>query len=82
MPRRRFDALVLPALGNEACIRTLALGGPMAAFDGLRGRAAAGPSSESERDAEEATTKDCPFCLTAVPLAATRCPACTSALEK
>ena len=27
-----------------------------------------------------ATTKDCPFCLTAVPLAATRCSACTSQL--
>lgn len=23
-------------------------------------------------------TKDCPFCLTAIPLGATRCPACTS----
>jgi large conductance mechanosensitive channel len=28
-----------------------------------------------------ATTKDCPFCMTAVPLAATRCSACTSQLE-
>jgi len=27
------------------------------------------------------TTKDCPFCLTAVPLAAVRCPACTSELQ-
>ena len=27
-----------------------------------------------------ATTKDCPRCLTAVPLQATRCPACTSDL--
>jgi large conductance mechanosensitive channel len=27
------------------------------------------------------TTKPCPYCLTAVPLAATRCPACTSQLE-
>jgi large conductance mechanosensitive channel len=26
------------------------------------------------------TTKDCPFCCTAVPLAATRCPHCTSQL--
>ena len=25
-------------------------------------------------------TKDCPYCLTAVPLAASRCPACTSEL--
>ncbi len=35
----------------------------------MRGPAKEGPS-----------TKDCPFCLTAVPLAATRCPACTSEL--
>ena len=27
------------------------------------------------------TTKDCPYCLTAVPLKATRCPACTSDLK-
>jgi len=27
------------------------------------------------------TTKPCPYCLTAVPLAATRCPACTSRLD-
>ncbi len=27
------------------------------------------------------TTKPCPFCLTTVPLAATRCPACTSQLD-
>lgn len=26
------------------------------------------------------TTRDCPFCLSAVPLAATRCPQCTSEL--
>jgi large conductance mechanosensitive channel len=33
-------------------------------------------------EAEEvADTKECPFCLTAIPLAATRCPACTSDLE-
>jgi large conductance mechanosensitive channel len=30
---------------------------------------------------DAATTKDCPFCLTAVAVAATRCPACTSQLE-
>jgi len=35
-----------------------------------------------KRAEEEAVdTKDCPFCLTAIPLAATRCPACTSELE-
>jgi len=28
-----------------------------------------------------ATTKDCRFCATAIPLAATRCPNCTSALS-
>lgn len=28
-----------------------------------------------------ATMKPCPFCFTDVPLAATRCPACTSQLE-
>ena len=27
------------------------------------------------------TTKDCPFCLTAIPLKATRCPHCTSQLS-
>jgi large conductance mechanosensitive channel len=27
------------------------------------------------------TTKDCPFCLTVVPIKATRCPACTSDLS-
>lgn len=28
------------------------------------------------------TTKDCPFCLTAIPIKATRCPNCTSHLEE
>ena len=28
-----------------------------------------------------ATTKDCPFCFSAIPLRATRCPQCTSALQ-
>jgi large conductance mechanosensitive channel len=27
------------------------------------------------------TTKECPFCLTAIPLKAVRCPACTSEIE-
>jgi large conductance mechanosensitive channel len=31
--------------------------------------------------AEEVTTKDCPYCYTAIPSAATRCPACTSELS-
>lgn len=30
------------------------------------------------RKPAEATTKDCPYCTTAIALAATRCPACTS----
>ena len=33
------------------------------------------------RKEEEATHKDCPFCLTSVPIPATRCPACTSDLS-
>lgn len=32
------------------------------------------------KPAPEAPTKDCPYCLTAIPEAATRCPACTSEL--
>src|SRR5262245_13580593 len=31
--------------------------------------------------ASAATTKDCPFCLSGIPLKATRCPNCTSQLE-
>ena len=31
---------------------------------------------------EEPTTKVCPYCLTDIPLAATRCPHCTSQLDK
>ena len=33
------------------------------------------------KPAPATTTRPCPYCLTAVPLAATRCPACTSAIE-
>ena len=32
------------------------------------------------KPAEESPTKECPHCLTAIPEAATRCPACTSEL--
>jgi large conductance mechanosensitive channel len=35
---------------------------------------------EAPAPAAAPTTKDCPFCCTAVPLKATRCPACTSQL--
>lgn len=31
---------------------------------------------------KEATEKDCPFCLTSIPIKATRCPHCTSILEE
>jgi large conductance mechanosensitive channel len=31
--------------------------------------------------AAEATTKDCPYCFTAIPIKATRCPHCTSDLK-
>ena len=34
----------------------------------------------SAEEAEEATERECPFCLTSVPVAAKRCPACTSEL--
>ena len=30
------------------------------------------------RKAEEATDRPCPYCLTEIPKAATRCPSCTS----
>jgi len=33
------------------------------------------------RKAEEATTKECPFCKSEIALDATKCPACTSALQ-
>jgi len=36
---------------------------------------------EEPAPAAEATTKDCPFCLTAIPIKAVRCPHCTSNLE-
>jgi large conductance mechanosensitive channel len=35
-----------------------------------------------EETAEEATEKPCPFCATNIPIAATRCPHCTSQLEQ
>jgi large conductance mechanosensitive channel len=31
--------------------------------------------------APEATTKDCPYCISAIPIKATRCPSCTSELR-
>jgi large conductance mechanosensitive channel len=37
---------------------------------------------KSEAAPAEPTTKDCPFCATAVPIKAVRCPNCTSDLKK
>lgn len=34
-----------------------------------------------KEEAPAPTTKDCPFCITAIPIKATRCPNCTSQLE-
>jgi large conductance mechanosensitive channel len=36
---------------------------------------------EEAAPAAEPTTKDCPFCLSAIPLKASRCPHCTSELK-
>ena len=36
---------------------------------------------EEEAPPAAPTTRDCPFCVSAIPLQATRCPNCTSALE-
>jgi large conductance mechanosensitive channel len=35
---------------------------------------------EQAAPAADPTTKDCPFCQTAIPIPATRCPNCTSQL--
>lgn len=37
---------------------------------------------EAAAPASAPTTKECPYCLTSIPLAATRCSACTSELPK
>ncbi len=36
---------------------------------------------EEEAPPEEPTTKECPFCLSEIPIKASRCPNCTSELE-
>jgi len=36
---------------------------------------------EEEAPPAEPTTKDCPYCLSTIPIKATRCPQCTSQLE-
>jgi large conductance mechanosensitive channel len=38
-------------------------------------------AAEKPKEAAAPTTKDCPFCLSAVPIKATRCPHCTSELK-
>jgi len=35
-----------------------------------------------EQEPAPATTKDCPFCFTGIPIKATRCPNCTTELKK
>jgi large conductance mechanosensitive channel len=35
-----------------------------------------------EEEGEEPIEKDCPYCLKAIPLKATRCPYCTSHIEQ
>jgi large conductance mechanosensitive channel len=37
--------------------------------------------SNEPADKEEPTTKNCPFCVSAIPIKATRCPQCTSELQ-
>ena len=37
--------------------------------------------SDEPADTEEPTTKNCPFCVSAIPVKATRCPQCTSELQ-
>jgi large conductance mechanosensitive channel len=36
---------------------------------------------EEEAPSAEPTTKECPYCLSSIPIKATRCPHCTSELE-
>jgi large conductance mechanosensitive channel len=38
-------------------------------------------SRQSESTPEAPTTRECPFCLSSIPLRATRCPQCTSTLQ-
>ena len=37
--------------------------------------------SDEPAGSEEPTTKNCPFCVSAIPIKATRCPQCTSELQ-
>jgi large conductance mechanosensitive channel len=38
-------------------------------------------SRQREREPKAPTTRECPFCLSSIPLRATRCPQCTSTLQ-
>ena len=38
-------------------------------------------ATEKPKEAAAATTRDCPFCLSTIPVKATRCPNCTSELR-
>jgi large conductance mechanosensitive channel len=37
--------------------------------------------SAEPKDTDEPTTKNCPYCVSAIPVKATRCPECTSQLQ-
>jgi large conductance mechanosensitive channel len=37
---------------------------------------------KEQQEEKQAETKECPYCLSSIPTLATRCPACTSTLEK
>ena len=50
-------------------------------IDALTSRNGAAQAPPAEAPVEEPTQRPCPYCLTEIPLAATRCPACTSILE-
>ena len=39
-------------------------------------------ANRKNEEEEEATTKECPYCLSAIPIKATRCPHCTSELTE
>ena len=48
----------------------------------VRPLAARAARQKAAEPAAAATTKECPFCSTAIPIKATRCPNCTSELKK
>ena len=44
--------------------------------------AAAAKLKKAEEEKEEASEKECPYCFSKIPVKATRCPHCTSVLDK